>query len=298
MLGGSRRGVKRSALRGARSTHTKDSCHHFSHLDIRMAGLVKDDDGLVVADQARKEYCAMRSALGMIEGRTHIPRDTMSVRTRSTQQLIRCACLATALLVTITASAQSVHAAGRGQTKFTHISTQYIAALGGPGATSGSGAQLWGLWPLDPGPRGVKLNRYQSLKNSGGVAPARWKFDETDWWLEEHGLIMEQPTVPLPPGKYLVTGARKVTAVLTIHPPDSHGDRRWELDQGATLYDVTHLACRSARYTPATVGTSCSPANAKQTAFPVTPGGTMPPVEGCTKQDYAVLIVIGVGVED
>ena len=24
----------------------------------------------------------------------------------------------------------------------------------------------------------------------------------------------------------------------------------------------------------------------------------MPPVEGCTKQDYAVLIVIGVGVED
>jgi len=24
----------------------------------------------------------------------------------------------------------------------------------------------------------------------------------------------------------------------------------------------------------------------------------MPPVEGCTKQDYAVLIVIGLGVED
>ncbi|MFO0701061.1 MAG: hypothetical protein U0236_17705 [Nitrospira sp.] len=34
----------------------------------------------------------------------------------------------------------------------------------------------------------------------------------------------------------------------------THGDRRWELDQGATLYDVTHLACRSARYTPVTVG--------------------------------------------
>ncbi|MDF0673283.1 MAG: hypothetical protein P0120_02915 [Nitrospira sp.] len=76
------------------------------------------------------------------------------------------------------------------------------------------------------------------------------------------------------------------------------GDRRWELDQGATLYDVTHLACHSARYTPATGGNSCSPANAKQTAFPVAPGGTMPPVKGCTKQDYAVLIVIGVGVED
>ncbi|MBH0201073.1 MAG: hypothetical protein HP496_01920, partial [Nitrospira sp.] len=83
-----------------------------------------------------------------------------------------------------------------------------------------------------------------------------------------------------------------------IHPADSHGDRRWELDQGATLYDVTHLACRSARYTPATVGGSCSPAYAKQSAFPVAPGGAMPPIEGCTKQDYAVLIVIGMGVED
>ena len=78
----------------------------------------------------------------------------------------------------------------------------------------------------------------------------------------------------------------------------AHGNRRWELNQGATLYDVTHLACRSARYTPATVSGSCSPANAKQTAFPVAPGGAMPPVEGCMKQGYAVLIVIGVGVED
>jgi hypothetical protein len=109
---------------------------------------------------------------------------------------------------------------------------------------------------------------------------------------------MEPPTFPLAPGKYLVTGARDVTAVLTIHPADKNGDRRWELDKGATLYDVTHLACRSARYTPAAVGGSCSPTNAPKTAFPVAPGGTMPPVEGCTKQDYAVLIVIGVGVED
>jgi hypothetical protein len=214
------------------------------------------------------------------------------------QRLIRRVSLAAVCLVMITVGAQSVKAADGGQTKFRRISTQYIAALGDPRATSGSGAQSWGLWPLDPGPRGVKLSRYQSLKDTGGVAPARWKFDETDWWLEEHGLIMEQPTFPLPPGKYVVTGARKVTAVLTIHPPDSHGDRRWELDQGATLYDVTHLACRSARYTPATVGGSCSPANAKQTSFPVAAGGAMPPVEGCTKQDYAVLIVIGVSVDN
>lgn len=207
-------------------------------------------------------------------------------------------CLVTALLLTIAVMTQAVQATDGSQTKFKRISTQYIAALGNPGATSGSGAQLWGLWPLDPGPRGVKLSRYQSLKDAGGVAPARWTFDETNWWLEEHGLIMEQPTIPLPPGKYLVTGARKVTAVLTIHPPDSYGDRHWDLDQGATLNDVTHLACRSARYTPATMGGSCSPAHANQSAFPVAPGGAMPPVEGCTKQDYAVLIVIGVGVGD
>lgn len=230
--------------------------------------------------------------------RSPVPHDAVSACTRSIQHLLGHACLATVWFLTIAIVTQSVYAADSGQTKFRRISTQYIAALGDPGATSGNGAQLWGLWPLDPGPRGVKLSRFQSLKEAGGVAPSRWKFDEADWWLEEHGLIMEQPTVPLPPGKYVVTGARKVTAVLTIHPPDNHGDSRWELDHGVTLYDVTHLACRSARYTPARAGGSCSPANAKQSAFPVAPGGAMPPVEGCTKQDYAVLIVIGLGVED
>ncbi|BFU93314.1 MAG: hypothetical protein NTNFB02_00360 [Nitrospira sp.] len=202
------------------------------------------------------------------------------------------------LLPSFSLSRSQAHAAGGGQTKFQRRSTQFIAALGDPGATSGSGAQSWGLWPLDPGPRGVELKHYQRLKDAGGVAPARWKFDGMDWWLEEHGLIMEQPTFPLPPGKYLVTGHRDVTAVLTIYPADKNGDRRWDLDKGATLYDVTHLACRSARYRPAATGGLCSPANAPKTAFPVTPGGAMPPVEGCTKQDYAVLIVIGVGVEE
>jgi hypothetical protein len=121
------------------------------------------------------------------------------------------------------------HAAGGDQTKFQRKSTQFIAALGDPGATSGSGAQSWGLWPLDPGPRGVELNSYKRLKDAGGVAPARWKFDSTDWWLEEHGLIMEQPIFPLPPGKYLVTGAREVTAVLTIHP----AEQKWRQALGA-----------------------------------------------------------------
>jgi hypothetical protein len=208
------------------------------------------------------------------------------------------ACLATAWLVMMAVWGQSVQAAGGGQMKFQYISAQFIAALGNPGANSGSGAQSWGLWPLDPGPRGVTLNDFEHLKKAGGVAPAQWKFNGADWWLEENGLIMEQPEFPLPPGKYLVTGAREVTTVLTIHPADKNGDRRWALGDRATLHDVTHLGCRSARYTPATGDGSCSPANAQQTAFPVDPGGAMPPVKGCKKQDYTVLIVIGVAAED
>jgi hypothetical protein len=172
------------------------------------------------------------------------------------------------------------------------IEPQYIAALGEPGATSGNSAQSWGLWSQDPGPRGCKLDRYPELK-AAGVAPAQWKFDSGDWWLEEHGLIMEKPTFPLPPGKYLVTGDRRVTTVLTILPKDKDGNQRWELADGATLYDVTHLGCRSARYTPATANNSCSPANVRTTGFPVNPGAAMPVVDGCRKQDYAVLIVVG-----
>jgi hypothetical protein len=108
---------------------------------------------------------------------------------------------------------------------------------------------------------------------------------------------MEPPVFPLPPGKYLVTGDREVTTVLTIHPPDRNGDSRWELDDHATLYDVTHLPCRAARYTSAGDG-SCFQANVPKTAFPVAPGGAMPPVEGCEKQDYAVVFVIGVALDD
>lgn len=178
--------------------------------------------------------------------------------------------------------------------QFTRIPSQYIAALGDPAATSGSGAELWGLWRQDPGPRGVPLDEYEGLVAAGGIAPAEWKFNNADWWLEEHGLIMEQPATPLPPGKYKVTGDRAVTTVLTIHPKDEDGHQRWELADGAKLYDVTHLPCRSARYTPATNGRSCFPGSALMSAFPVTPGAPMPPVEGCKKQDYAVIFVLGV----
>lgn len=115
-----------------------------------------------------------------------------------------------------------------------------------------------------------------------------------------HCLIMEKPDFPVPAGKYVVTGDRETIVVLTIHPSDEHGDRHWELANGATLYDVTYLPCRSARYTPATAtaGESCSPANVRRAAFPVDPGGHMPVVKGCNKREYAVLFMIGVAVED
>lgn len=179
------------------------------------------------------------------------------------------------------------------QVGYTRIPTQYIAALGDPGSKSGAGAEAWGLWSVDPGPRGVRLRNYEALKASGGVALAKWRFDASDWWLEENGSIMEQPSFPIPAGKYVVTGGREATAVLTIHPKDAAGVTRWDLDKGATLYDVTHLGCRAARYTPAAGANSCSPERASQAAFPVTPGAAMPAVESCKKQDYEVLIVIG-----
>lgn len=184
------------------------------------------------------------------------------------------------------------------ETNFKPVPTQFIAALGDPDATSGAGAQSWGLWRVDPGPRGVQLSDYEELKAAGGLTSAQWIFDAGDWWLEEHGLIMEKPEFPVPPGKYMVTGDREVTSVLTIHPIDKDGTQRWELDKGAKLYDVTHLPCRSARYSPVNAESSCSPSKARQTAFPVTPGAAMPAVEGCNKQDYAVLFVIGVAVGD
>ncbi len=180
------------------------------------------------------------------------------------------------------------------QPVFRRVPPQYIAALGDPGASSGSGAQTWGLWRHDPGPRGVWLKHFDQLVAAGGVAPALWKFDSQDWWLDENGLIMEQPEFPLPPGRYIVTGGREAVAMLTIYPPDELGNSRWALNRDATIYDVTHLGCRSGRYRPAADSGSCSPANAPRDAFKVAPGAPMPPVAGCRKQDYSVLIVVAV----
>src|SRR5580700_6772232 len=69
-----------------------------------------------------------------------------------------------------------VDASGVDLSKFRRIEPQYIAALGDPRATSGNGAQAWGFWNQDPGPRACKLDHYSQLKATG-VAPAQWKFD-------------------------------------------------------------------------------------------------------------------------
>lgn len=174
---------------------------------------------------------------------------------------------------------------------FKRVSTQFIAA--DPGMlqgkeSSGTGADHWGIWRIDPGPRGVRLSDFPRLLARDGVAPrGGWQFDKGDWWLEEHGLIMEKPHFPLPVGRYRVTGGRETTATLTVLP-----DFTWELDGGATLHDVTHLPCRSARYRPES--DAASPANANPAEFPVTPGAEMPVVEGCSKQDYAVVFVTAI----
>jgi hypothetical protein len=207
---------------------------------------------------------------------------------------VRPVATATALLLGILAAAGC--AADPPAPAFRPVHTQFIAALAAPDARAGTGAETWGLWPVDPGPRGVRLGRFDDLRAAGGVAPAGWRFDAAGWWLEENGLIMEPPEFPLAPGRYLVTGDREVTTVLTVYPDDAAGRRRWELADGATIYDVTHLGCRSARYSPvpgAAAG-ACSPAAAPRDAFRVAPGAPMPPVPGCAQQDYAVLFVIGI----
>ena len=66
----------------------------------------------------------------------------------------------------------------------------------------------WGVWKVVPGPRGVWLNDYMKelLSKDQMIAPTGWKFDPSDWWLEEHGLIMEAPKFPFAAGWYLVMG--------------------------------------------------------------------------------------------
>lgn len=200
----------------------------------------------------------------------------------------------TASSIVLTSDAANAAEEEAAATKFVRYpQIRFIAALGDPKSSRGTGADQWGLWRDDPGPRGVRLQNADSLI-AKGTAPAGWKFDSQDWWLEEHGLIMSQPgDLPrtklnkankeevIPSKRYVVTGDREVTTILTVFQNGA-----WELGKG-TLYDVTHLPCRSARYT------GCSVENANRKDFPVKPGAPMPAVAGCNKQDYAVLFVLG-----
>jgi len=237
-----------------------------------------------------RAYTNSNNALSMSKSNNNDEKDSKS--SPLTGPMMRRAFFASTLL----AGAQLAVANTLAPPGFKRIPTQFIAALGDPNANNGNGAEEWGLWRKDPGPRGVWLNDYQStLVKHDNVAPAGWKFNAKDWWLEEHGLIMEAPEFPLNPGKYLVTGGRLVTTILTVHPADANGVSRWSLeDKSAKLYDVTHLPCRSARYMPAGSDGTGSPLTANQADFPVSPGAAMPNVSGCDKQDYAVLFVIGV----
>jgi len=176
---------------------------------------------------------------------------------------------------------------------FKRIPTQFIAALADPDANSGDDAGTWGIWVEDPGKTGVWLSLYPVLKAAGGYAPGNWLFDENDWWVDENSLLMHAPDFDLPAGEYLVTGEREVTTVLTVYPEADDGTQKWALADDASLFDVTHMPCRSARYTPLEGGQGCSPANADLSDWRVAPGSEMPAIPGCHKQDYAVLIVIG-----
>jgi hypothetical protein len=168
---------------------------------------------------------------------------------------------------------------------FKRVRTQFIAALGDATATSGTGAEHWGLWRLDPGPRGVRLRDYAKL-GEAKVAPAGWAFDSADFWIEEHGLLMERPEIPMVPAsatkarRFVVTGDREVTTVLTVSP-----DGAWSLEKGS-LYGVTHLPCRTGRYQPANLETVFRPEAASLALFPVSPGTPMPSLPHCQHKDY------------
>ncbi len=181
--------------------------------------------------------------------------------------------------------------------KFRRIPYQYIAVLAPEGATSGTGAETWGLWRNDPGPIGVWLKQYKAFKKEGGIGPTGWQFDIDDWWLDENGLIMKAPEFPMPAGQYLVTNGEENISLLTVKSPDTQGKQSWYLDSGKTIADVTHGPCRSARYTPESATGTCTPDKAAQSVFPLAPGESPPSVTGCNKKDYAVLIVFALPVE-
>ena len=179
------------------------------------------------------------------------------------------------------------------QTKIRRIQTQYIATLAPAGATSGIGAETWGIWTVDPGPIGVWLRFYQTLRKAGNIAPSGWRFNVDDWWLDENGLIMKAPNFPISAGQYYVTNGEEHISLLTVKQPDAEGRQAWSLSNNKTIADVTHGPCRSARYTPEESSGTCSPDDVNRTVFPLKPGEAPPLVRGCNRKQYSVLIVFG-----
>jgi uncharacterized cupin superfamily protein len=41
-----------------------------------------------------------------------------------------------------------------------------MRTLGDPQSSSGEGASQWGIWRLDPGPRGIQLEEYELVKGN------------------------------------------------------------------------------------------------------------------------------------
>ena len=213
---------------------------------------------------------------------------------KKTYRLTRRQWLASAMGLIVTAISSPLIA----ETKIRRIPAQYIATLALGGASSGTGAESWGLWRVDPGPIGVWLRFYQLLQKAGNIAPAGWRFDIDDWWLDENGLIMKAPEFPMPAGAYYVTNGEEHISLLTVEKPDADGKQEWSLSGGKTISNVTHGPCRSARYTPEGSSGTCSPEDADRTVFPLKPGEAPPPVVGCHRKQYSVLIVFGLPLEN
>ena len=75
------------------------------------------------------------------------------------------------------------------QVKVRRVRNQYIASLGAPDATSGTGAETWGIWEEDPGPKGVWLRFYKLLRKAGNSAPSGWRID-----IDEPGMLARPPS--------------------------------------------------------------------------------------------------------
>ena len=92
-------------------------------------------------------------------------RSGMSAPMRGTRRLMSSALLALGLLM------PPVQATAEGELTFKRIPTQFIAALGDPGATFGNGAQSWGLWRRDPGPRERSGGPLRPLRTESRAGP-------------------------------------------------------------------------------------------------------------------------------